>query len=42
MLREDPICLFGGKEKMQPRIKLVGADVGGGACFYHIGNKSQT
>ena len=42
MLREDPLCVFDGKEKMQPRIRLAGADAGGGTCFYHIGNKTQT
>ena len=42
MLREDPIYLFGGNEKMQRRIRLAGADVGAGTYFYHIGNKTQT
>ena len=30
MLREDPVCLFDGKEKMIPRIRLAGANVGAG------------
>ena len=42
MLREDPVCLFDGNKKIQPRIRLAGADIGAGTCFYHIGNKTQT
>ena len=41
-LREDPVCLFDGNEKKQPRVRLTSADVGAGTCFYHIGNKTQT
>ena len=30
MLREGTVCLFDGNEKMQPRIRRAGADVGAG------------
>ena len=42
ILREDTVCLFNRNEKMKPRIRPAGADVGAGTQLHHIGKKTQT